>query len=533
MSEDGVDEWAHVMASRSSGTVKLSVNGVEVGSIADPGEVFDGGTDFIVGENLTGALDEMRLSSVDCVAEDTVGKVVVDYAYNARNQLVTETSGASVKTYSYDKNGNALLIVEDVMGIEIAREEMTYDELNRMLSHTGPNGTETFTYRGAEWHRFSQNGGADGKTFLYDGDNVLADIAGGVTDAFYVTPFLDQNLSITRDPDGTSATHYYSHDGLGSVRTLTDSDGVVANTYDYLPFGGAYQPGTNVTVEQRYTYAGRERNPSSALMYYRYRQYNPRVGRFERRDPAGYASNVDGNIYSYNAGAVTTYVDPMGLGGVNPATGEEAPPGVDFPEDEGDFVPPRDKEFHNYAPPGSFDRRDQERERERLERPERDRLAREAAWRRRQEERMRAGPSSWGWAGYLFIGGVGAGKVTCCDENNCRISQWWKKICGGPGLGATVQRHSLHEEKGHEGGVSGKNCPSGYSGVFYEVELQLAVVHGSVADTQLAPGPSDPDRIIGTGGGVGLTGVGGSVAVCYYWLVGAPEVIGKCSSNGN
>jgi RHS repeat-associated protein len=141
---------------------------------------------------------------------------------------------------------------------------------------------EVFAYRGAEWHRFSQATAAGSKAFLYDGDNVVADIASGV-DAFYVTPFLDQNLSITTG----GSTYYYSQDGLGSVRTLTDSTGTVKNTYDYLPFGGAHQPGTSVTVEQRYTYSGRELNPESALMYYRYRQYDSRVGRFGGRDPVG------------------------------------------------------------------------------------------------------------------------------------------------------------------------------------------------------------------------------------------------------
>jgi RHS repeat-associated protein len=251
-----VDEWAQIVASRSSGTVKLTVDGTEVASMPDPG-------------------------------------------------AVTETSGTSVKTYSYDPNGNVLTTVEEVMGIEIAREDMTYDELNRMLTHSGPGGEETFTYRGAEWHRASANG----KQFLYDGDNVLADIAGGATSAFYVTPFLDQNLSITTG----GSTYYYSQDGLGSVRTLSDSSGDVKNTYDFLPFGGAYQPGTSVTVEQRYTYTGREKNPESALMYYRYRQYDPRVGRFRARDPIGYVADV--NVYSYLGGSPVRSGDPLGLFG--------------------------------------------------------------------------------------------------------------------------------------------------------------------------------------------------------------------------
>jgi RHS repeat-associated protein len=85
----------------------------------------------------------------------------------------------------------------------------------------------------------------------------------------------------------------------------------VKNTYDYLPFGGAHQPGTSVTVEQRYTYTGREKNPESALMYYRYRQYDSRVGRFGGRDPIGYVGGV--NVYAYVMNRPLDYRDSMGL----------------------------------------------------------------------------------------------------------------------------------------------------------------------------------------------------------------------------
>jgi RHS repeat-associated protein len=285
-----VDEWAQIVASRSAGTVKLSVDGTEVASMTDPGTAHDGAADLKVGEGLIGAIDEMRLSTSDRVAADAVGKVEVDYTYNARNQLVTEASGTSVNAYSYCNNGNVIEIKETVGAVEVSREEMTYDELNRMRKHRGPRGEEVFTYRGAEWHRYS----ADGTSFLYDGDNVLTDISGGATSAFYVTPFLDQNLSMTK----AGCTYYYSHDGLGSVRTLTDSGGAVVNRYGYLPFGGAYAPRTSVAVQQRYTYTGRERNPASDFMYYRYRQYDPRVGRFGGRDPGSQGVHGD-STYVY------------------------------------------------------------------------------------------------------------------------------------------------------------------------------------------------------------------------------------------
>jgi RHS repeat-associated protein len=172
---------------------------------------------------------------------------------------------------------------------------MQYDTLNRMTGRTGPSGTESTTYAGAEWHRVSST--ADGVTtnYVYDGDNVVADVQSGTLARTYVTPFLDQNLGMTDLTGAAPATYYYSQDGLGSVRTLTGGSGMVANRYDYTAFGQAAPAGIHTagheaqqTVDQRYTYTGRESTTDPNLMYYRWRMYAPGTGRFVSRDPAGY-----------------------------------------------------------------------------------------------------------------------------------------------------------------------------------------------------------------------------------------------------
>jgi len=53
----------------------------------------------------------------------------------------------------------------------------------------------------------------------------------------------------------------------------------------YTAFGSVYAPATSVSVEQRYTYTGREKTTDPSLMYYRYRMYGSNVGRFVQRDP--------------------------------------------------------------------------------------------------------------------------------------------------------------------------------------------------------------------------------------------------------
>jgi len=119
---------------------------------------------------------------------------------------------------------------------------------------------------------------------LYDNDNVVADLQSGAISKLYVTPFLDQNLSYTNVATGASL--YYSQDGLGSVRMMTDAGGAVVNAYDYDAFGSPYAPNTVEAVSQRYGYTGREKSAVGGPMYYRYRTYSSSVGRFGRRDPA-------------------------------------------------------------------------------------------------------------------------------------------------------------------------------------------------------------------------------------------------------
>jgi RHS repeat-associated protein len=98
-------------------------------------------------------------------------------------------------------------------------------------------------------------------------------------------------------------------------------------TYDYLPFGKPYAPGMSVGVSQRYTYTGREVDPAGAMMYYRYREYDARLGRFAGRDPAGTDANPLANLAVAFDNSPAEYSDPYGLAWsyIDPPKAEEAP----------------------------------------------------------------------------------------------------------------------------------------------------------------------------------------------------------------
>jgi RHS repeat-associated protein len=243
-----------------------------------------------------------------------------EYAYSNANQLTRKnnTINGDHIVYNYDPNGNQVeQISYDNTDTITATEYTAYDNLNRRtgwekIVSGETNKTESFSYRGASFHRHSQT--ADGVTthFLHDGDDVIADIENGSIARSYVTPFLDENVSVTIH-GATPTVHYYTHDGLGSVRGVGDSSGAVENRYDYNAFGEKYAPNTSETIAQRYGFTGRENNPESDTMHYRNRTYSPTNGRFISRDPGGYANNVWGNLYAYCYNSPTNAIDPYGL----------------------------------------------------------------------------------------------------------------------------------------------------------------------------------------------------------------------------
>ncbi|MBA5864885.1 MAG: DUF2778 domain-containing protein [Nitrospira sp. CR1.1] len=106
------------------------------------------------------------------------------------------------------------------------------------------------------------------------------------------------------------STLFYHQDGLGTVTELTDSNGAVAKAYAYDAYGSILEsPGT---VEQPYTYTGRELDQETGLYYYRARYYDAATGRFLQKDPIGLLGG-DLNLYRYSQNAPMDFIDPSGL----------------------------------------------------------------------------------------------------------------------------------------------------------------------------------------------------------------------------
>jgi len=161
-------------------------------------------------------------------------------------------------------------------------------------------------------------------SYVYDGEDILLEYDGGnVLQARYTHgPGIDEPIAVTKG----GSTFFYHQDGLGTVTDLTDSVGATAKSYSYDAYGAIVdQTGT---VEQSYTYTGRELDSETGLMYYRARYYDPTTGRFLHKDPIGFAGG-DLNLYSYVKNNPTNFIDPAGAATITiPFPNDPSIPGI-------------------------------------------------------------------------------------------------------------------------------------------------------------------------------------------------------------
>ena len=135
----------------------------------------------------------------------------------------------------------------------------------------------------------------------------------------------------------SSTTSYYSTDGLGSVTSLSNAAGAVAQAYTFDSFGK--QTASSGSLTNPFQYSGREFDSETGLYFLRARYYDPATGKFLNEDPLRFAANSV-NFYQYAYNSPTNSTDPFGLQVktappppvTTPAPPAPAPPSAPIPE---------------------------------------------------------------------------------------------------------------------------------------------------------------------------------------------------------
>jgi RHS repeat-associated protein len=245
---------------------------------------------------------------------------ITGYTYDAANELTSNSSF----TYTYDSDGN-----------QTGRTGATfsYDSQNELTSVTTNSVTWNYLYDVKKRRVEKSSGTASGQTvyYVYDGTNILTILDGsnGLINVFTNGLGVVGEHLLMHTTGGSD--YIYSLDGLESTRAITDSSGNIVETYKYLAYGQPViqNPSGNVlsasTVGNSFMFARSIFASESGLTLNWRRYYDPTTGRFESKDPIGFAGGT--NIYAYAANNPIYWTDPFGLAQYPPDFIGPIPPG--------------------------------------------------------------------------------------------------------------------------------------------------------------------------------------------------------------
>jgi RHS repeat-associated protein len=214
---------------------------------------------------------------------------VSPFNFNTSNELSsTPTTG-----YAYDHNGNTTSKTDST-----GTTSYTSDFENRMTTVTlpGTGRAVSFKYDPAG-RRIYKSSASSTSIFAYDGDNLIEETnaTGGVVARYSQGSNTDEPLATLR----SSTTSYYQADGLGSISSLSNGAGSLAQTYTFDSFSKQTASFGSLTNPFRYT--SRELDTETGLYFLRARYYDLSTGRFITEDPLRFRAGASFYVYVSNS----------------------------------------------------------------------------------------------------------------------------------------------------------------------------------------------------------------------------------------
>jgi len=305
------------------------------------------GTDFFEDRVLAGGYDPLNnLKKRQTVFKDK--KYNRNYEYNALSQLILEKGGKGHK-YAYDSIGNRLQkdsylynVNELNQHVDAAGATYTYDPNGSLATKTV--GDKTWVYQSNALNQLvsiKNNDQIVKFTYDHNGRRLTKSIESesGKTTTFryfYLGSTeigcIDEKgaiieLKIPSDPNRPEFSpiaieiikEVYTpiSDLQGNIVCLLDQTKNIVETYQYSVFGEEKiinAQGKTIldsSVGNPWRYLGKRVDKEVELIYFGYRYYDPKIGRWISPDPLG---DIDGpNLYAYSRNNPMKYIDYFGL----------------------------------------------------------------------------------------------------------------------------------------------------------------------------------------------------------------------------
>ena len=234
------------------------------------------------------ASNSNQLTYRSLVPEDT-DFATMSYTYDAEGKLTQRHEGTDSDAFTYGWGGMLKQIQKTRASTVTQTVSYSYDGAGQRVKVTDSGGT---------------------RYFLYDGGMPLLELnaAKNITASYL---YGTDGVVYRKKHTSTPSYEYHLKNALGSTIIETNNSKTVTARYEYDVFGAVRsQTGTSNNVRK---FTGKEYDADVKLYHFGARPYDPYIGRFPQRDPAG-----DGiNWYAYANNNPMKFIDPTGLRVVN------------------------------------------------------------------------------------------------------------------------------------------------------------------------------------------------------------------------
>jgi len=159
------------------------------------------------------------------------------------------------------------------------------------------------------------------RRYVYDGWNVLVELDGanGLVQSYVWGLDLSGSLQgaggvgglVAVRPTGSPA-RFTVVDGNGNVSALVNgATGQFDAQYEYGPFGEVLRVSGSMAKANPFRFSTKYQDDETEFLYYGYRYYDARNGRWVNRDPVGETGGA--NLYGFVGNSPLSTIDPLGM----------------------------------------------------------------------------------------------------------------------------------------------------------------------------------------------------------------------------